>query len=399
MTLNAGRLLVLDDDSQVSITIREMAQAAGYTAKSCTCTDDFFSLNSDFKPTHIVLDLAMPGLDGVEVMRRLAQENCAATIIIVSGLGEKVLNAAKTAADESGLRVAGILSKPFRISALRALISTYSNDLSNSTSQPTKLAEISIEQLKNALTEQRLEVHYQPQIGCRKRNIVGFEALARIRGKQNELIMPDRFISLAEREGLIHQLTLQVFEQAISWFADVMGGTDYTLSLNTSPSIFVDADFPSKLTELCISKGLAPHRIKLEVTETSTAKNASLALELLTQLRVKGFLVAIDDFGVGYSSTEQLVRQPFSELKIDKNFIIPIAHSEEAQKIAASLIALARALKLTTTAEGVEDERSLTLLADAGCDLAQGFFISRPIAPESILEWIKQFTATSAAST
>lgn len=340
----------------------------------------------------------MPGLDGVEVMRLLAQEDCNATIIIVSGLGEKVLNAAKTAADESGLRVAGVLTKPFRVNALITLLDTYSNDLSNLSSRPSALAEISVQELKTALAERRLEVHYQPQIQCQSRTIAGFEALARIRGKQNDLIMPDRFIRLAEREGLIQQLTEQVFEQAIGWFAEVMGATDYTLSLNTSPSIFTDPDFPATLSRLCLNKGLAPHRIKLEVTETSTAKNASLALELLTQLRVKGFLLAIDDFGVGYSSLEQLVRQPFSELKIDKNFIIPIAQSEEAQKIAASLIALARALKLTTTAEGVEDELSLALLADAGCDLAQGFFISHPIAPTKILPWIKHFQSLSKAS-
>lgn len=391
MPLTLGRLLVLDDDQQVGMTIREMAQAAGYQAKACTQAEAFFDEIDSFAPTHIVLDLAMPGLDGVEVMRQLAAQQCFATIIIVSGLGEKVLNAAKTAAAESGLRVAGVLPKPFRISALRALLNQYSENPASGSDGKHKAQEVSEEQLKEALDEGRLVPYLQPQISCSDRSVKGFEALVRWHDKDGSIIMPDRFIGVAERTGLIKELTQQVFENAIRWFADHLGNTDYTISLNTSPSSFADADFPSKLTTLCIKHRLAPHRVKLEVTETSTAEDPSGALELLTQLRVKGFALAIDDFGVGYSSLEQLVRQPFSELKIDKNFIIPLAQSEEATKIVAALIALAQALKLTITAEGVEDERSLEILANAGCDYAQGYYIGRPMAPEQLLDWLKEY--------
>ncbi|WP_258808036.1 EAL domain-containing protein [Pseudidiomarina sp. CB1] len=391
MPVTLGRLLVLDDDQQVGMTIREMAQAAGYQAKACTQAETFFSEVSSFAPTHIVLDLAMPGLDGVEVMRQLASQQCFATIIIVSGLGEKVLNAAKTAADESGLRVAGVLPKPFRISALRALLNQYSDAEVKAPSNNSKAQEVSEAQLKEALAEHRLVAYLQPQISCQDRSVKGFEALVRWHDKDGSIITPDRFVGVAERSGLIAELTQQVFESAIRWFADHLGNTDYTLSLNTSASSFADTTFPSELTTLCIKHRLAPHRVKLEITETSTAENPSGALEMLTQLRVKGFALAIDDFGVGYSSLEQLVRQPFSELKIDKNFIIPLAQSEEAAKIVDALIALAQALKLTITAEGVEDERSLEILAKAGCDYAQGFYIGRPMAPEKLLDWLKEY--------
>ena len=390
MRLTTGRLLVLDDDHQVSSTIREMAQAAGFTAQSCTAADEFFKQVQQFDPTHIVLDLAMPGADGVEVMRRLAQEQCNATIIIVSGLGDKVLNSAKTAANESGLRVAGVLAKPFRISALRNLLNSYAgaNDADKGAKSTTELTE---SELQDGLDNMRLVVFYQPQISCRDRSIKGFEALVRLKGKDGSLIAPDRFIPMAERTGLIHQVTQHVFAQAISWFADNLGSTNYTLSLNTSPSILADTQYPQTLATLCAKHRLAPSRIKLEITETSTAENPSMALELLTQLRVKGFLLAIDDFGVGFSSLEQLVRQPFSELKIDKNFIVPLARSDESRRIAASLIALAKALKLTTTAEGVEDEQSLSYLAQVGCDQAQGYYIGRPMDTESLKAWLKNY--------
>lgn len=396
MTLTLGRLLVLDDDLQVGMTIREMAQAAGYQAKACTQAQVFFEEIQTFEPTHIVLDLAMPGLDGVEVMRQLAAQECYATLIIVSGLGEKVLNAAKTAADESGLRVAGVLPKPFRISALRTLLNDYRGAAPSAISPSRESKEVTAEQLQEALNEKRLVAYLQPQVSCSDRSIKGFEALVRWHDKDGSIILPDRFIGVAERSGLINELTQQVFESAIRWFSAHLGNTDYTLSLNTSPSSFADTEFPTTLTSLCIKHRLAPHRVKLEVTETSTAENPSGALELLTQLRVKGFALAIDDFGVGYSSLEQLVRQPFSELKIDKNFIIPLAKSEEAAKIVDALIGLAQALKLTITAEGVEDEQSLEILARAGCDYAQGFYIGRPMAPEQLLDWLKTYRQSSA---
>lgn len=398
MKLNTGRLLVLDDDHQVSMTIREMAQAAGFEAQACTTAESFFEQVKQFRPTHLILDLAMPGVDGVEVMRRLAREECEATIIIVSGLGEKVLNSAKTAADESGLYVAGVLSKPFRINALRTLLNSYIAPQEGNDNQKPSTLELSEVELQEALDNLRLVVFYQPQISCYDRAVKGFEALVRLQSKSGELIAPDRFIQLAERTGLIHQLTQQVFAQAISWFADKLGNTGYTLALNTSPSILADQEFPSALERLCLKHKLAPNRIKLEITETSTAENPSMALELLTQLRVKGFLLAIDDFGVGFSSLEQLVRQPFSELKIDKNFIVPLATSEESRKIAASLIALAKALKLTTTAEGVEDEQSLSYLAQAGCDQAQGYYIGRPMDTNNLQAWLKNYRPNNSAS-
>lgn len=160
MHVTIGRLLVLDDDQQVSFTIREMAQAAGFVASACNTADDFFAQIASFDPTHIVLDLAMPGLDGVEVLRQLAQQNCFATIIIVSGLGEKVLNAAKTAAVESGLRVAGVLPKPFRISALRHLLNTYSNTSHGYQNKPALSNELTVERLQQLLQQHGLEVHH-----------------------------------------------------------------------------------------------------------------------------------------------------------------------------------------------------------------------------------------------
>lgn len=385
-----GRLLVLDDDYQVSSTIREMAKIAGFEARSCTDATEFFACLQEFEPTHLILDLAMPGVDGVEVMRQLAIEQCDATLIIVSGLGAKVLKSAQIAAAESGLRVAGVLPKPFRMSALKALLKDYT-DQSNKDAGKRKTAELTQQELQQALDQERLVVFYQPQVSCHTRRVTGFEALVRIISPEHELISPDRFIPLAERTGQIHQLTQQVFSQAICWFAEHFRDARVTLALNTSPSILAETAYPHTISKLAEQCGLEPHRIKLEVTETSAAENPSMALELLTQLRVKGYGVAIDDFGVGYSSLEQLVRQPFSELKLDKNFIIPLARSEESRKIAAALIALAKALKLTTTAEGVENEESLSYLALAGCEHAQGFYIGRPMAGDTLLMWLANY--------
>lgn len=389
INLVMGRLLILDDDRQVSKTIKELAKAAGYEAQAFTEPQSFFAAIPEFNPTHIVLDLAMPELDGVEVMKELSRIHCKATIIIVSGLGQRVLNAAQLAAKESGLRVAGVLNKPFRITALRSLLSRYSG-ITNPALAVSPDEELSEAELQQAISENQVRVWYQPQIDCSTRELSGFEALVRIE-TDGKIITPNRFVPLAERSGYIQQLSDLVFEQAIKWFASEFKDTGIRLSLNTSPGLLANKSLPASLSQLCTTHGIEPAQIILEITETSAATNPSMALELLTQLRVKGFHLSIDDFGVGYSSLEQLARQPFSGLKIDKGFVIPLAQSEDSRKINTSLIALASALQLTSTAEGVEDEFSLNFLEQAGCGHAQGFYIAKPMPESEVLKWARDY--------
>jgi EAL domain-containing protein (putative c-di-GMP-specific phosphodiesterase class I) len=156
-----------------------------------------------------------------------------------------------------------------------------------------------------------------------------------------------------------------------------------------SPKLLSDPTFPTWLMEQCAREAVDPHQIILEITETSSMADPVQLLEYLTQLRIKGFHLSIDDFGVGYSSLIQLARLPFSEMKIDKMFVMTAPKSQESQKIATAIVGLARALALSVTAEGLEDAWTLEFLRNIGCDVAQGYLISRPVDGDTALAWAR----------
>ena len=390
------RLLVLDDDADVSFTICTIAKGAGHDARATTSADEFLHLVADWAPSHLIVDLAMPEVDGVEILKRLADIAFDGVVIVASGLGNRVLEAAGRAAAENGLNVSGVLGKPFTPNRLRELLSdkTHQPHLKAPENRPQEF-QVTRQTLTAGLAEQQIGVYYQPKVSCATGKCIGFEALARWHHPDIGIILPDRFIPLAEDTGLIGELTRQVFGQALRWFAESFRGTNTTIALNMSARVIADAGLSEWLMTQCQVLGLNPEQIVLEITESSSMENPIMMLEFLTQFRIKGFSLSIDDFGVGYSSLIQLARLPFSEMKIDKMFVISASQSEESQKIAAAIVGLARALGLLVAAEGVEDQWTLSFLAEIGCDTAQGYFIGRPMPPDATLAWLTNPPATN----
>lgn len=384
---HAGRLLVLDDDVSVSATICAIASRAGFDTRSTTQAEEFFLLVADWQPSHLIVDLVMPDVDGVETLHRLALSGHRGIVIVTSGLGGRVLEAASRAAEENGLRVSGILPKPFTSAKLRSLLHQEPGNQTRSPPDVQYMSPVSADMLASALAQKQLCVHYQPKIVCTTENVVGFESLVRWQHPERGMIFPDQFITLAERHGHIAELTRQVFDMSLAWFADNFINSKLKLAINMSPIVLADAQFPVWIQRACERYGVAPSQVTLEITETSSMENPVATLEYLTQFRIKGFNLSIDDFGVGYSSLVQLARLPFSEMKIDKMFVMSASTSIESQKIAAAVIGLANALDLNVTAEGVENAWTLQFLCDLGCTHAQGYFIGRPMAPEVALQW------------
>jgi EAL domain-containing protein (putative c-di-GMP-specific phosphodiesterase class I) len=152
----------------------------------------------------------------------------------------------------------------------------------------------------------------------------------------------------------------------------------------------VDIHLADVLTSLCREYLVAPERVVLELTESSAMVDPILSLDLLTRLRVKGFQLSIDDFGTGYSSMVQLVRLPFSEIKVDRSFVMQAEQSQESRTVIKSIVDLGHSLGLVVTAEGVEDLSTLNYLNSLGCDLAQGYFIARPMAGEAARAWVEK---------
>jgi EAL domain-containing protein (putative c-di-GMP-specific phosphodiesterase class I)/FixJ family two-component response regulator len=388
------RILILDDDAAVGQTIQWIAESLNFEAEFVTRPEEFFSKLVEMNPEIITIDLVMPNLDGVEIMRLLAERKSKAKIVISSGMGTRVLDAAQRSAQEHGLSIAGIISKPISKEALRALLGSGS-ERNEPLSAETEAGcgnefEITKADLQNALNRHEFVMAYQPKIACKSGAMAGLEALVRWHHPDKGIVMPDSFIPLAEETGLIDDLTVQVFDQSLEWFSSAFPGPNVHLSLNLSPKSLVDIHMADHLASLCQQFHIAPERIVLELTESSAMVDPILSLDLMTRIRMKGFQLSIDDFGTGYSSMVQLVRLPFSEIKVDKSFVMFARQTRESLTVIKSIVDLGHSLGLRATAEGVDDVSTLNYLNTLGCDLAQGYFIARPMWGDAARSWAEQ---------
>ena len=207
---------------------------------------------------------------------------------------------------------------------------------------------------------------------------------------QQGLIPPDRFIPLAEQTGLIRPLTRWVLNSAISqaraWHDE---GLMLSVAVNLSAHDLQDAELPRVLGEMLDRWNVGAEWLKLELTESALMSDPAQALDVLTALCDLGARIAIDDFGTGYSSLGYLKRLPAHEIKIDRSFVADMAAEERDHAIVRSTIDLGHNLGLAAVAEGVEDQRTLDLLSGLGCDLAQGYFLSRPLPAASVADWCR----------
>ncbi|WP_017302072.1 EAL domain-containing response regulator [Nodosilinea nodulosa] len=395
------RLLILDDDPMTGETIQRIAEFAGLEVHFTPDPDRFFSLLHDWHPTHIALDLVMPTMDGVQVMARLAELSCRARIIITSGVGSRVLDAARRSAVEHGLDIAGVLAKPFSPPQMREMLlgqtlTTAPPPLAV-TVAPVESPEITLTDLHQALDRQEFVLAYQPKVLCTTGELAGVEALVRWAHPTYGLLPPGLFIPLAESCDLIDRLTDQVINQALAWFGPLcVGATNLSpatcdrlmLSVNISARTLSNSALFVRVQECCETHRVDPARLIFELTETSAMDDPVASLDLLTRLRMIGFHLSIDDFGTGFSSMLQLVRLPFSEIKVDKSFVMTAMTSSESRTVVKFIVDLGHSLGLRCTAEGVEDAETLNYLNDISCDLAQGYHIARPLAGDDFGYWL-----------
>ena len=389
----SGRLLVLEDGPGVGNVFRMIAGATRIPARVVSTPDAFFRNIEEWRPTHIALDLVMPEMDGIEVLAQLAARACTAKIIISSGMGSRVLDAAHRSATAHGLNVVGVLAKPFSTAALKAFLVDAPNStlvLDKATSTPASNASfvLTAADVEEAVRDNHFRVVYQPKVACQGNAVVGYEALVRWHHPRLGQIMPDRFISFAEKHGLIDALTDTVIRQALDWFSRSCRTSEQSLAINLSAVSLSDKGLVERVTRQCRERGIPTNRVILELTETGAMEHPATALDILTRIRMKGFQLSIDDFGTGYSSMLQLVRMPFSEIKIDKSFVMSATRSAESRAVVKSIVDLGRSLGLTSTAEGVEDEPTMAFLKQIGCDCAQGYWIGRPMYDGDIQGWL-----------
>ncbi|HET6316370.1 MAG TPA: GGDEF domain-containing phosphodiesterase, partial [Chloroflexota bacterium] len=257
-----------------------------------------------------------------------------------------------------------------------------------------------VAELRNAIDAEQLFLHYQPKVDCRTGDVSGVEALVRWQHPQRGTIAPDQFIPLAEETGLIDPLTRWVLGEALrqsrAWQRN---GLALPIAINLSMRNLQDPQLAQVVADLLALSDVPPSWLTLEITETAVMADPVRALAVLDQLRRTGVRIAIDDFGTGHTSLAYLRQIPADELKIDRSFIGSVLTDASGRAIVRSTIELSHSLALRVVAEGVEDEPTWRALAALGCDESQGYYLTRPLAPDALITWLRERrTPTTAAA-
>jgi EAL domain-containing protein (putative c-di-GMP-specific phosphodiesterase class I)/ActR/RegA family two-component response regulator len=392
--MSAARILVIDDEADIGEFVAAVAHESGF---HCVATTDASAVSELYTPDTalILLDLMMPDMDGIEVLRVLSNLQCKASILLMSGINVRVMETAEKLAHALGLSIAGHLVKPFRLAELEDALRKHAAQEALAAVEHNPRIVFPDDKLRGAVAHDEFVLHYQPQIDLDTGNVIGVEALARWQPPDSSLIYPDNFIARAEALGLIDDLGWLVAERGLSdlkQFADASHAAP-RLALNVSVHSLRDLTFPDTLASMLKTHGVPAEGVMVEITESGLIDELSRSLDVLTRLRMKSIHLSIDDFGTGYAMMQQLVAIPATELKIDKIFVLNMHMNSSDRVMAQKTIEIGHELGMKVTAEGVETREQLDFLRLKGCDSAQGYFFSRPLpAPELVL-WLEEYRA------
>ncbi len=381
-----NRILIIDDNPEICRLLRRVSEGMGYEAYILDNPLDFEPAYQGFEPNLIALDLQMPQLDGIEILRLLSSLESESAIVLMSGVQTRVLQTAERLACSLGLNIVGAVRKPIDLDEFERHLQRHYFVAAAKRASGKKVTEAD---LAKAIANGELLVHYQPIVSLHDGRVTGLEALARWDHPAYGLIGPMEFIPLAEDSGLITTLTYRIIEQATAEMASVRAGTRLVpVAVNLSARMLDDLELPERIDSIISSSGFSHDRLTLEITESGAMENPSQSMDILVRLCLKEIRLSIDDFGSGHSSLIQLYRLPYSEIKIDHSFVQEVMSKDEAAVIVRSIVNLARNLGLRSVAEGVEDEETVRHLAALGCDVAQGYLFSEPVAADELQRWL-----------
>lgn len=273
----------------------------------------------------------------------------------------------------------------------RGQITRFSTDIDFETTDSLRLAT----DLRRAIVSRdELVVYYQPQVDLKTEMVTGMEALVRWQHPTEGLLMPDKFVHVAEQSNLIRPFTHAILQRALAGRANMRKVLPRgTVSVNLSAHNLLDQSLPMEVERLLVQYDVQPYELVLEVTETAAANDAEAARKVLTNLARLGCKIAMDDFGTGYATLDTMRSgAPITEIKMDRGFVKDVARDPRAVQVAKAIIDIAHAFECDMVAEGIEDAETLEILRDLGCDHAQGFYWMRPSPLSEVMDWIGEHT-------
>jgi EAL domain-containing protein (putative c-di-GMP-specific phosphodiesterase class I) len=358
------RLGVMDDDMAVASVAVSMVEALGGSGRTVSRLPELMALVEQWQPTHLIVDLVMPEMDGVQVLQALGEAGCSARIIICSGMSDGVLDAAMRSASGHGLSVAGVLPKPFRLRELKALLDP---PAAAPPRAAASAAHAAAARPPDPINGRGPGLGWSAKVDCGTGELVGYS------------VSP---APLSPAEGVSREQCVQIARRALAEFSARASAGWLGLVLPVSLSCLEDASLIEALAALSEAHDIDPRRLTLQLADTSPSGEVLSSLEWLTRARMRGFELGLSHVGTGRASLIDLVRMPLSELALAPQVSEGLPDRNEARLIAKCVCDLAGNLGLRVTADGVRDLRALPLLDTLGCHYAQGPAVGAARHPE-----------------
>lgn len=379
------RLICLDDDPRIETVLRRFLKRYGHVIDFHVSVASFkAALASDDLPELIILDLGLGRENGIDVIHWLAEVHPQVPVILFSGHGDDLLDTARRIARSAGIQIVGAVSKSRMVKELPALLETQGATTADSPHQARPA--------RDALTRQDLEwqirnggvvAHFQPVVSPADGRLQGVEVLARLQLLSGQILGAGEFIPLAESSDLIYAVTESLFEHLIASTESLAGLGLTFIAVNLSPLILQQERALVLVRSLI--EGFAPIcAVKIEMTESAASAHPDIVRSVAAQIHLMGASLAIDDFGIGYSSMRALAELPFDTLKIDLSFVSEMFDSPKSLRLLRAMISFGQTLELQVVAEGVETQAQRRLLIEAGVDLAQGYLFGKPMTAEAL---------------
>jgi EAL domain-containing protein (putative c-di-GMP-specific phosphodiesterase class I) len=388
----AYRVLVIDDDNTVCELVSALARTMGL---NCEATKDPATFLDRVTPetSLVLLDLMMPGMDGIEVLRLLGERRCKARILLMSGMDKRVLETAEKLAHSLGLAVVGHLQKPFPLPELKGVLESVAAMEAPASVKAIPVIAVSDEQVRNAVKNCEFLNYYQPQISLKTGDVMGVEALARWRHPERGMTLPENFLARLEALDLMDDLCWSTAELAVAEAKQFTkrNGELLRLSINASMRSLRDLEFPDALVTLARKYEFPVEMIAVEITESVLMSELSRTLDVLTRLRMKNFQLSIDDFGSGYAMMRQLQNVPATELKIDMSIVEKMHLNDSDRVMVEKIVEMGHELKMKVIAEGVMTQEQFQMLRAKGCDGAQGYWFSYPLPADAMKKWLATY--------
>lgn len=386
-------VLVVDDSASNRAVAEEILKGFGIT--NVQQAENGLTALAMLNAAHfdlVLTDLNMPGMDGIELLSSLAKSKNREPffVAVMSSVGQSVLDTVQNIADASNLELLGVFPKPIDMQALREALVHYDPEIHQKGAWRSVLQFTSAD-VEQALDAGQLVPFYQPKVAFVDRRPWGMEALVRWIHPDHGILPPSTFVDHLESGPLALRFFLYFLNEVCLFLKALPAAADRLhCSINLPVPLLTQEGLVTDMVKIIERNHLENEAIAVELTETSLMLHLAESLSVLARLRMKGFGIAMDDYGTGYSSMKQLARCPFNELKIDREFVHDATNSEKKQAILTAAISLCQRLNLLSVAEGVETQADWDQLSALGCDIAQGYLVSRPLSAHDMRHWLQQ---------